>query len=98
MNARRRLAAPFGERARPPRKDGALMSRGLVVETGPQHRARQALRAAEQLSRAVVAGPGVGGEIQSLGHGSYLMTIRLRERNIRTPLRSRSTRLKRAWP
>ena len=32
------------------------MSRGLVVESGPQHRARQALRAAEHLSRAVVEG------------------------------------------
>ena len=32
------------------------MSRGLVVEGGLQHRARQALRAAEQLSRVVVEG------------------------------------------
>ncbi len=56
MNARRRLAAPFGERERQSRKDGPLVSRGLVVETGPQHRARHALRAAEQLSRAVVDG------------------------------------------
>ncbi len=56
MHAWRRLAAPFGERERQSRKDGPLMSRGLVVETGPQHRARHALRAVEQLSRAVVDG------------------------------------------
>jgi diguanylate cyclase (GGDEF)-like protein/PAS domain S-box-containing protein len=51
-----RITAPFGERERRRRQDDQLISRGLVVETGPQHRARQALRAAEQLSRAVVEG------------------------------------------
>jgi diguanylate cyclase (GGDEF)-like protein/PAS domain S-box-containing protein len=53
---RRSLSAPFGERTRTGRGDERLVSRGLVVESGPQHRARQALRAAEQLSRAVVDG------------------------------------------
>jgi diguanylate cyclase (GGDEF)-like protein/PAS domain S-box-containing protein len=51
-----RLQAPFGERVRVPRGDDRLVSRGLLVESGPQHRARQALRKAEQLSRAVVEG------------------------------------------
>ncbi len=54
--AGRRILAPFGERARDGRDDAQLVSRGVVVESGPQHRARQALRAAERLSRAVVDG------------------------------------------
>lgn len=55
--AGRRILAPFGERARDGRDDATqLVSRGVVVESGPQHRARQALRAAERLSRAVVDG------------------------------------------
>jgi diguanylate cyclase (GGDEF)-like protein/PAS domain S-box-containing protein len=54
--APRRILAPFGERAREGRDDTQLVSRGVVVESGPQHRARQALRAAERLSRAVVDG------------------------------------------
>src|SRR5262245_31313152 len=55
--AGRRFLAPFGERARDGRGDDArLVSRGVVVEAGPQNRARQALRAAERLSRAVVDG------------------------------------------
>ena len=56
MGLARSLAAPFGERERGSRRDDALGYRGLVVEAGPQHRARQALRAAEQLSRTVVEG------------------------------------------
>lgn len=50
------LSAPFGERARSARADAQLVSRGVVVESGPQNRARQALRAAERMSRAVVDG------------------------------------------
>ncbi|MEA2481928.1 MAG: hypothetical protein QOJ07_3850, partial [Thermoleophilaceae bacterium] len=56
MGLVRSLGAPFGERERSGRRDGGLVSRGVVVESGPQHRTRQALRAAEQLSRAVVEG------------------------------------------
>lgn len=52
----RSFLAPFGERARGGRDDAQLVSRGVVVESGPQNRARQALRAAERLSRAVVDG------------------------------------------
>ncbi|MCW2983321.1 MAG: hypothetical protein JWR63_891 [Conexibacter sp.] len=52
----RGLSAPFGERRRKGRQAGQLKSRGLVVDLGPQQRARQAARAAEQLSRAVVEG------------------------------------------
>jgi diguanylate cyclase (GGDEF)-like protein/PAS domain S-box-containing protein len=49
--------APFGERRRKgSRHAGQLKSRGLVVDLGPQQRARQAARAAEQLSRTVVEG------------------------------------------
>lgn len=54
--AGRSILAPFGERTRGGRDDAQLVSRGVVVESGPQHRARQALRAAERLSRAVVDG------------------------------------------
>ncbi|MGB2712194.1 MAG: EAL domain-containing protein [Conexibacter sp.] len=54
--ARSFLSAPFGERTRASRDDTQLVSRGVVVESGPQNRARQALRAAERLSRAVVDG------------------------------------------
>ncbi len=55
--AGRRILAPVGERVRDGRDDAQLGSRGgVVVESGPQHRARQALRAAERLSRAVVDG------------------------------------------
>ncbi len=50
------LSAPFGERVRSARADAQLVSRGVVVESGPQNRARQALRAAERMSRAVVDG------------------------------------------
>jgi diguanylate cyclase (GGDEF)-like protein/PAS domain S-box-containing protein len=52
----RGLSAPFGERRRKGRQAGQLKSRGLVVDLGPQQRARQAARAAEQLSRTVVEG------------------------------------------
>ena len=52
----RSLLSPFGERVRAGRDDAQLVSRGVVVESGPQLRARQALRAAERLSRAVVDG------------------------------------------
>jgi PAS domain S-box-containing protein len=52
----RGLSAPFGERRRKGRQAGQLISRGLVVDLGPQQRARQAARAAEQLSRTVVEG------------------------------------------
>jgi diguanylate cyclase (GGDEF)-like protein/PAS domain S-box-containing protein len=48
--------SPFGERVRPDRRQERLVSRGLVVDPGPQHRASQALRALERLSRAVVDG------------------------------------------
>ena len=54
MALRQAWSAPFGEKVREGRRDDQLVSRGLVVESGPQHRARQELRAAEQLSRAVV--------------------------------------------
>ncbi|HZV75212.1 MAG TPA: EAL domain-containing protein [Conexibacter sp.] len=54
--AGRRILSPFGERTREGRDDAQLVSRGVVVESGPQLRARQALRAAERLSRAVVDG------------------------------------------
>jgi diguanylate cyclase (GGDEF)-like protein/PAS domain S-box-containing protein len=54
--AGRRILSPFGERVRAGRDDAQLVSRGVVVESGPQLRARQALRAAERLSRAVVDG------------------------------------------
>jgi hypothetical protein len=50
----RGFSAPFGERRRKGRQAGQLKSRGLVVDLGPQQRARQAARAAEQLSRVVV--------------------------------------------
>ena len=56
MPTGRGLSAPFGERRRKGRQAGQLKSRGLVVDLGPQQRARQAARAAEQLSRAVVEG------------------------------------------
>src|ERR1700761_8809630 len=52
----RGLSAPFGERRREGKQAGQLKSRGLVVDLGPQQRARQAARAAEQLSRTVVEG------------------------------------------
>jgi diguanylate cyclase (GGDEF)-like protein/PAS domain S-box-containing protein len=52
----RSILSPFGERTRKGRDDAQLVSRGVVVESGPQLRARQALRAAERLSRAVVDG------------------------------------------
>jgi diguanylate cyclase (GGDEF)-like protein/PAS domain S-box-containing protein len=54
--APRSILSPFGERTRAGRDDAQLVSRGVVVESGPQLRARQALRAAERLSRAVVDG------------------------------------------
>jgi len=54
--AGRSILSPFGERTRNGRDDAQLVSRGVVVESGPQLRARQALRAAERLSRAVVDG------------------------------------------
>jgi diguanylate cyclase (GGDEF)-like protein/PAS domain S-box-containing protein len=50
------IRAPFGERRRADRTAGQLKSRGLVVDLGPQQRARQAVRAFEQLSRVVVEG------------------------------------------
>jgi diguanylate cyclase (GGDEF)-like protein/PAS domain S-box-containing protein len=50
------FTAPFGERQRASRGNAELVSRGVVVESGPQHRARQELRAAERLSRTVVDG------------------------------------------
>jgi len=56
MSPRRSFSSPFGERARDGKRDGPLVSRGLVVDVAPQQRARQALRAAERLSRAVVDG------------------------------------------
>lgn len=56
MSPRPSFTAPFGERQRGGRRDGPLVSRGLVVDAAPQQRARQALRAAERLSRAVVEG------------------------------------------
>jgi diguanylate cyclase (GGDEF)-like protein/PAS domain S-box-containing protein len=56
MSLRPSFTAPFGERQRGGRRDGPLVSRGLVVDAAPQQRARQALRAAERLSRAVVEG------------------------------------------
>jgi diguanylate cyclase (GGDEF)-like protein/PAS domain S-box-containing protein len=49
-------SGPLGERARKGRQAGPLSSRGLVVDPGPQQRAQQAARAAEQLSRTVVDG------------------------------------------
>ncbi|HEY6761614.1 MAG TPA: EAL domain-containing protein [Baekduia sp.] len=52
----RGLSAPFGERRRQGKQAGQLKSRGLVVDLGPQQRARRAARAAEQLSRTVVEG------------------------------------------
>ena len=52
----RSILSPFGERVRAGRDDAQLVSRGVVVESGPQLRARQALRAAERLARAVVDG------------------------------------------
>jgi diguanylate cyclase (GGDEF)-like protein/PAS domain S-box-containing protein len=52
----RGFSAPFGERQRDGRQAGQLISRGLVVDLGPQQRARLAVRAAEQLSRVVVEG------------------------------------------
>jgi diguanylate cyclase (GGDEF)-like protein/PAS domain S-box-containing protein len=52
----RGFSAPFGERRRKGKQAGQLKSRGLVVDLGPQQRARQAARAAEQLSRVVVEG------------------------------------------
>jgi diguanylate cyclase (GGDEF)-like protein/PAS domain S-box-containing protein len=52
----RSIRSPFGERARAGRDDAQLVSRGGVVESGLHLRARQALRAAERLSRAVVDG------------------------------------------
>jgi len=52
----RGFSAPFGERQRDGRQAGQLISRGLLVDLGPQQRARQAVRAAEQLSRVVVEG------------------------------------------
>jgi diguanylate cyclase (GGDEF)-like protein/PAS domain S-box-containing protein len=51
----RSIRSPFGERIRAGRDDAQLVSRD-GVESGPQLRARQALRAAERLSRAVVDG------------------------------------------
>lgn len=57
MSHRPSFTAPFGERQRGGRRDDSpLVSRGLVVDAAPQQRARQALRAAERLSRAVVEG------------------------------------------
>lgn len=56
MPSGRGFNAPFGERRRKGRQAGQLKSRGLVVDLGPQQRARQAARAAEQLSRVVVEG------------------------------------------
>ncbi|HST39141.1 MAG TPA: EAL domain-containing protein [Conexibacter sp.] len=56
MSSRPSFSAPFGERDRDGRRGGPLVSRGLVVDAAPQQRARQALRAAERLSRAVVEG------------------------------------------
>ncbi len=53
---RSRLTAPFGERTRTRRRDDRVVSRGTVVESGPELRARQALRVAERLSRVVVDG------------------------------------------
>jgi PAS domain-containing protein len=50
------FSAPFGERSRAGRRNPRLVSRGLVVEAAPQQRARQALRAAERMSRTVVEG------------------------------------------
>src|SRR4051795_4260341 len=52
----RGFSAPFGERRRKGKQAAQLISRGLVVDLGPQQRARQAVRAAEQLSRVVVEG------------------------------------------
>jgi diguanylate cyclase (GGDEF)-like protein/PAS domain S-box-containing protein len=52
----RGFSAPFGERRRESNTGQLLKSRGLVVDLGPQQRARQAARAAEQLSRTVVEG------------------------------------------
>jgi diguanylate cyclase (GGDEF)-like protein/PAS domain S-box-containing protein len=52
----RGFSAPFGERQRQGRQAAQLISRGLLVDLGPQQRARQAARAAEQLSRVVVEG------------------------------------------
>jgi diguanylate cyclase (GGDEF)-like protein/PAS domain S-box-containing protein len=56
VSSRPSFSAPFGERSRTGKRDGPLVSRGLVVDAAPQQRARQALRAAERLSRAVVEG------------------------------------------
>lgn len=56
MSSRPSFSAPFGERIRDGKRSGPLVSRGLVVDAAPQQRARQALRAAERLSRAVVEG------------------------------------------
>jgi diguanylate cyclase (GGDEF)-like protein/PAS domain S-box-containing protein len=49
-------SAPFEERRRQGKQAGQLKSRGLVVDLWPRQRARQAARAAEQLSRMVVEG------------------------------------------
>lgn len=56
MSLRPSFSSPFGERVRDGKRGGPLVSRGLVVDPAPQQRARQALRAAERLSRAVVDG------------------------------------------
>jgi diguanylate cyclase (GGDEF)-like protein/PAS domain S-box-containing protein len=56
VSSRPSFSAPFGERARNGKRGGPLVSRGLVVDAAPHQRARQALRAAERLSRAVVEG------------------------------------------
>ncbi len=56
MSLRPSFSSPFGERVRDGKRGGPLVSRGLVVDVAPQQRARQALRAAERLSRAVVDG------------------------------------------
>jgi diguanylate cyclase (GGDEF)-like protein/PAS domain S-box-containing protein len=56
MRRKHQLAAPFGEKTRRERPVERLVSRGVVVEAGPQHRARQAQRAAERLGQVVVDG------------------------------------------
>lgn len=56
MTMARRLGALFGARVRVREHDSRLVSRGVLVESGSQQLTRQALRAAEQLSRAVVEG------------------------------------------
>ena len=89
MPRTRRLTAPFGERRPSRRHDDRLVSRGLVVESGPQHRARQALRSAEQLSRAVVEGLEEGvvvtdAELRAVSWNDSALTILgLDEREIR---------------